>query len=153
MNPRSTLFRVATKVAPVMVAVLLLVAAKGFEFWFMPVVKDFHLTEISRLGGYIIMSGYMRKARDCQFVGVSAGGVTTDGKVGLPLKFMDADKEYDNSTRPTGMQDWGPWRIAIPATPHVLAVDLESVHSCHIAWPSTTRLARVPVVEGMVVDP
>lgn len=145
MKPSSIYFRVGVKVVPFFVAVLLLVLAKGFEFYFMPVVKDFHLTQIKRDGGYTIMSGYMRKARDCQFVGVSATGITEGGKVSLPLRFMDSAN--DNDTRPTGMQNWGPWRIVIPASPHVLAVELDSVHACHIAWPSTTHLARVPVID------
>lgn len=147
MKPSSIYFRIGVKVVPFFVAVLLLVLTKGFEFYFMPVVKDFHLTQIRRDGGYIIMSGYMRKVRDCQFVGVSAAGVTDGGKVSLPMKFMNSESANDNDTRPTGMQKWGPWRIVIPTSPNVLSVELDSVHSCHIAWPSTTHLARVPVID------
>lgn len=147
MKPDNLYFRIAVKVVPFFVAALMLVLAKGFEFYFMPVVKDFHLTQIKREGGYTIMSGYMRKVRDCQFVGVSAAGITESGRVSLLLKFLDAGVANDNDTRPTGMQNWGPWRIVVPVSPHVLAIELDSVHACHIAWPSTTHLARVPVID------
>lgn len=149
MKPNSPWFCIGMKVLPIFIAVVILVIAKGAEFYFMPVVKDFHLTHIKRVDNKIVMSGYLRKVRDCQFVGVSAAGITEAGKVDLPLKFLDPEKLVDNGTRPTGTQEWGPWRIVVPASPHVLAIDLDSVHSCHIAWPSTTHLARVPVVDEL----
>ena len=142
------------RVLPVFVAVLILVLAKGAEFYFMPVVKDFHLTSMERVDNKIVMSGHLRKVRDCQFAGVSAAGITEDGMVDLPLKFLDPDSRLmDNWTRPTGTQAWGPWRIAVPVSPNVVAINLESVHSCHIAWPSTTRLARVPIVDELRAAP
>ena len=153
MKTQNLWFRISMRVLPVFVAVLILVLAKGAEFYFMPVVKDFHLTNIERVDNKIVMSGYLRKVRDCQFVGVSAAGITKDGKVDLPLKFLDPDSLMDNWTRPTGTQAWGPWRIAVPVSPNVVAIDLESVHSCHIAWPSTTRLARVPIVDELRAEP
>ena len=149
MKTQSLWFRISMRVLPVFVAVLILVLAKGAEFYFMPVVKDFHLTNIERVDNKIVMRGYLRKVRDCQFAGVSAAGITDDGKVDLPLKFLDPDSLMDNWTRPTGTQAWGPWRIAVPVSPNVVAIDLESVHSCHIAWPSTTRLASVPIVDEL----
>ena len=152
MKTQSLWFRISMRVLPVFVSVLILVLAKGAEFYFMPVVKDFHLTHIERVDNKIVMRGYLRKVRDCQFAGVSAAGITEGGKVDLPLKFLDPDSLMDNWTRPTGTQAWGPWRIAVPVAPNVVAIDLESVHSCHIAWPSTTRLARVPIVDELRVE-
>lgn len=149
MKPENLSFRIAVRVLPILIAAVILVLTKGVEFYFLPVVKDFHLTHIQRVDSKIIMSGYLRKVRDCQFVGISAAGITEAGKVDLPLKFLDPEKLVDNGTRPTGTQDWGPWRIIVPASPHVLAIELHSVHHCHIAWPSTTHLARVPVVDEL----
>lgn len=153
MKTQNIWFRISMRVLPVFLAVLILVLAKGAEFYFMPVVKGFHLTNIERVDNKIVMSGYMRKVRDCQFVGVSAAGITEDGKVDLPLKFLDPDRLMDNGTRPTGTQAWGPWRIAVPTSPNVVAIDLESVHSCHIAWPSTTHLARVAIIGELRAAP
>ena len=147
MKTQNLWFRIGMRVLPAFVAVLIVVLAKGAEFYFMPVVKDFHLSHIDRRDNKIVISGYMRKVRDCQFVGISTAGITKDGKVDLPLKFLDPASLMENGTRPTGTQAWGPWRITVPASPNVVAIHLESVHSCHIAWPSTTRLASVPIVD------
>lgn len=147
MKTQNLWFRISMRVLPAFVAVLILVLAKGAEFYFMPVVKDFHLSHIERVDNYIVISGYMRKVRDCQFVGVPTTGITKDGKVDLPLKFLDPARLMENGTRPTGTQAWEPWRITVPASPNVVAIHLESVHSCHIAWLSTTRLASVPIVD------
>lgn len=137
--------KIALKVVPVILAIIMLLLIRWGEYAFMPVVKDFHLTSVQRTESHVIMRGYMRKVRDCRFVGVSAEGVTDNGNVDLPLKFLESNHS-DNSTRPQGTQDWGPWRIVIPVAPSVSAIDLRSVHSCHLAWETTTRLARVPLL-------
>lgn len=137
--------KIVLKVVPIFIAALLLLTARLAEQVFMPVVKDFHLTSVQRTESHVIMRGYMRKVRDCRFVGVSAEGVTDNGNVDLPLKFLESNHS-DNSTRPQGTQDWGPWRIVIPVAPSVSAIDLHSVHSCHLAWETTTRLAMVPLL-------
>lgn len=136
----------ALRILPIVVALAFLFTMRWAEYTFMPVVKDFHLTKIERTDNYIVMKGYMRKVRDCTYVGISVEGITDRGRVDLPLKFLDAEKLNDNGTRPMGTQDWGPWRIIIPASPSINAVDLNSIHSCHLAWETTTNLARVPII-------
>jgi hypothetical protein len=146
VNLCSPYTKLALRVLPIVIAMSLLVAARWLEYTFMPVVKDFHLTSLVRTGNYVVMQGYMRKVRSCRYVGTSAQGVSQDGNVDLPLRFLDADTLSDNSTRPEGTQYWGPWRIIVPASPSVTAIDLHSVHSCHLAWETTTNLARVPLI-------
>ena len=147
VNLRSPYARMILKVLPILVAFALLFGIRWAEYTFLPVVRDFHLTNLDRTANYIVMSGYMRKVRDCKYVGISAEGVTANGHVDLPLKFIDNNNSRsDNGTRPQGTQDWGPWRIVIPASPDILALNLSSVHSCHLAWETTTRLASVPLL-------
>lgn len=143
---KSPYIRLVLRVLPILIAILLLASFRWAEYAFFPVVKNFHLTSIERVDNYIVMQGYMRKVRDCRYVGVSAEGTTPSGRVDLPLKFLDNATVDDNTTRPQGTQNWGPWRVVIPAVPNISTVVLYSVHSCHPAWETTTELARLPLL-------
>lgn len=145
VNLKSPYIKLVLRVLPILIAILLLTAFRWAEYAFLPVVKDFHLTSIERADNYIVMQGYMRKVRDCRYVGVSAEGVTPSGYVDLSLRFLDSAIINDNTTRPQGTQNWGPWRVTIPAVPNINTVVLYSVHSCHLAWETTTELARLPL--------
>ena len=146
VNLKSPYMKLVLRVLPILIAILLLTAFRWAEYIFFPVVKDFHLTSIERVDNYIVMQGYMRKVRDCRYVGVSAEGVTQSGRVDLPLRFLDSAIVNDNTTRPQGTQNWGPWKVIIPASPNINTVALYSVHSCHLAWETTTELARLPLL-------
>ena len=143
---KSPYIRLVLRVLPILIAILLLASFRWAEYFFFPVVKDFHLTSLERVDNYIVMQGYMRKVRNCRYVGVSAEGTTPSGRVDLPLKFLDNATVDDNTTRPQGTQNWGPWRVVIPAVPNISTVVLYSVHSCHPAWETTTELARLPLL-------
>ena len=146
VNLKSPYMKPVLRVLPILTAMLLLTAFRWAEYAFFPVVKDFHLTSMERVDNYIVMQGYMRKVRNCRYVGVSAEGITTSGHVDLPLRFLDNNIVNDNTTRPLGTQNWGPWRVVIPTVPNISTVVLYSVHSCHLAWETTTELARLPLL-------
>ena len=146
VNLKSPYIKLVLRVLPILIAILLLTALRWAEYIFFPVVKDFHLTSLERVDNYIVMQGYMRKVRDCRYVGVSAEGTTTSGREDLPLRFLESNSVNDNTTRPQGTQNWGPWRVVIPTVPNISTVTLYSVHSCHLAWETTTELARLPLL-------
>ena len=146
VNLKSAYIKLALQVLPILIAILLLIVLRWAEYIFFPVVKDFHLTSLERVDNYIVMQGYMRKVRDCRYVGVSAEGATTSGRVDLPIRFLESNIVNDNTTRPQGTQNWGPWRVVIPTVPNINTVVLYSVHSCHLAWETTTELARLHVL-------
>lgn len=146
VNLKSPYIKLVLRVLPILIAILLLTALRWAEYVFFPVVKDFHLTSLERVDNYIVMQGYMRKVRGCRYVGVSAEGVTPSGYVDLSLRFLDSAIINDNTTRPQGTQNWGPWRVVIPAVPNINTLVLYSVHSCHLAWETTTELARLPLL-------
>ena len=146
VNLKSPYIKLALRVLPILIAILLLSVFRWAEYTFFPVVKNFHLTSIERVDNYIVMQGYMRKVRDCRYVGVSAEGTTTSGRVDLPLRFLESNSVNDNTTRPQGTQNWGPWKVVIPTVPNINTVVLYSVHSCHLAWETTTELARLPLL-------
>ena len=149
VNLKSPYIKLVLQVLPILTAILLLTALRWAEYIFFPVVKDFHLTSLERVDNYIVMQGYMRKVRDCRYVGVSAEGTTPSGHVDLPLRFLESNIVNDNTTRPQGTQSWGPWRVVIPSAPNINTVVLYSVHSCHLAWETTTELARLPLQATM----
>ena len=146
VNLKSPYIKLMLQVLPILTAILLLTALRWAEYIFFPVVKDFHLTSLERVDNYIVMQGYMRKVRDCRYVGISAEGITPSGHVDLPLRFLESNTVNDNTTRPQGTQNWGPWRVVIPTVPNINTVVLYSVHSCHLAWETTTELARLPLL-------
>ena len=146
VNLKSPYIKLVLQVLPILIAILLLTVLRWAEYIFFPVVKDFHLTSLERVDNYIVMQGYMRKVRDCRYVGVSADGIAPSGHVDLPLRFLESNTVNDNTTRPQGTQNWGPWRVVIPTVPNISAVVLYSVHSCHPAWETTTELARLPLL-------
>ena len=148
-NLKSPYIKLALQVLPILIAILLFAVLRWAEYIFFPVVKNFHLTSIERVDNYIVMQGYMRKVRDCRYVGVSAEGIAPSGRVDLPLRFLDSAIINDNTTRPQGTQNWGPWRVVIPTVPNINTVVLYSVHSCHLAWETTTELARLPLLATM----
>ena len=146
VNLKSPYTKLVLQVLPILIAILLLTLLRWAEYTFFPVVKNFHLTSIERVDNYIVMQGYMHKVRDCRYVGVSAEGITPSGRVDLPLRFLESNIVNDNTTRPQGTQNWGPWRVVIPTVPNISTVVLYSVHSCHLAWETTTKLARLPLL-------
>ena len=152
VNLKSPYIRLVLRVLPILIAILLLTVLRWAEYIFFPVVKDFHLTSIERVDNYIVMQGYMRKVRDCRYVGVSAEGVALSGRVDLPLRFLDKNIVNDNTTRPQGTQNWGPWKVVIPTVPNINTVVLYSVHSCHFAWETTTELARLPLLAAKEIE-
>ena len=146
VNLKSPYIKLVLHVLPILIAILLFAVLRWAEYIFFPVVKNFHLTSIERVDNYIVMQGYMRKVRDCRYVGVSAEGIAPAGRVDLPLRFLDSAIINDNTTRPQGTQNWGPWRVVIPTVPTINTMVLYSVHSCHLAWETTTELARLPLL-------
>ena len=146
VNLKSPYVKLVLRVLPILTAILLLTVLRWAEYIFFPVVKDFHLTSLERVDNYIVMQGYMRKVRDCRYVGVSAEGTTPSGHVDLPLRFLESNRVNDNTTRQQGTQNWGPWRVVIPTVPNISTVVLYRVHSCHPAWETTTELARLPLI-------
>ena len=146
VNLNNPYIKLVLRVLPILIAILLFTVLRWAEYIFFPVVKNFHLTSLERVDNYIVMQGYMHKVRDCRYVGVSAEGTTTSGHVDLPLRFLESNTVNDNTTRPQGTQNWGPWKVVIPTVPNISTVVLYSVHSCHLAWETTTELARLPLL-------
>ena len=135
--------RFALNLLPVLISGLLFFGAIWAEYKFFPVVTDFTILSAKQEGKNIVLSGVMRKVRDCIFVGVAAHGVAEPHDAELSIRFLDSNGEI--YTRPTGPQPFGPWSITVPASPTVKEIKLSAAHSCHFAWVTKTDLVTIPV--------
>lgn len=136
--------KLKSHILPVIIGMMIVASFNFFERTFMPVVKDFVVQEIEQTEKTIVLSGWMRKDRDCAFAGIIAEGTDNLGKtIELDLSFRD--KRKDNAINHIGPQAWGPWTIEFPLEPNVKIVTLTSVHHCHPAWATTTKLIDITI--------
>lgn len=142
----SKLSNLSLRMWPATLALLIPTMTIHIEKVFFPVVKDFTITEMKRTEHVIAISGYMRKIRDCRFAGVTAEGQSALGVTELPLLFKDNERSQA-STRPAGVQGWGPWYIEVPINKELEVIELQAVHRCHPMWVSQTKLVTIPVSE------
>ena len=130
---------------PALVALFLVVTLPYVEKWLFPVVKDFVVVGMVKEPHAVTINGYMRKVRDCTFVGVQAVALDAAGhEHDVPIVFLDA--QNNNANRPQGTQGWGPWRVTV----HVSEADgirLSATHRCHWVYAVDTNLANIPLRE------
>lgn len=109
---------------------------KGF-----PVVDPFVISNKEVRGDTMIISGWLYKRRECEFL-EAAGRVERGAGLSqaIPFEFTDVGKPY---TRPMGAQEWGPWRMEVPADAE--RVQVFTLHSCHLLWKTRTELAVIEV--------
>ena len=126
-------------------AMAVLIVAGFMEPLYFPVVRDWTVTKIERVGDAVILSGYMKKVRNCEFVGVVA---QDDAHRRLPLKYLDNPID-DTATRPVGAQNWGPWQVVIQDVSGVAKISMSATHSCHVGWHTVTQLGEVKLYPGV----
>lgn len=128
-------------------AALLVLGAVSFVYFgplidkMFPVVDPFVVVEKEFRGDVVVISGWLHKHRECEFMEAS-GRVERGGGLPLvvPVEFEALRTPY---TRPMGSQEWGPWRIVVPTGSE--QVTLSSLHSCHLLWKTRTDLATIKV--------
>ena len=141
----STQLRWALNIWPMVLGMLIVLGINKLEHWAMPVVEDFTVTTMTRSGQSLRLSGYMRKSRNCEFIGVASEGEARDGPpVSVPLVFRDSRGD-DVANRPTGTQGWGPWSLELPLEPDLRQVTLTATHKCHPFWSTESHLLTLPV--------
>lgn len=136
--------RIALHIWPFVLMGIIMLGLSRAEQELFPVVESFSVTQVSREADGVLIKGHMNKSRACEFIGVTATG-DTDGK--LALKFMDDDSPGTFS-RPTGSQEWGPWKVFTPVAPRVNTITLTAAHSCHPFWVTRTDLVTIVINGG-----
>ena len=100
------------------------------ELEFMPVVDSFTIDDREVVDKKMIVSGTMRKVRNCKFIELSAYA----GSHRLSLEFLE---RHQKASRATGVQEWGPWSLEpVPTVP----IRIVTSHQCHPFWLSTTEM-------------
>ena len=118
---------------------LIAVGVTKCERAWLPVVRDFTVTEVRQERHRVVMSGTMDKVRACEFLGVSARA-GEDFALGVSF---DDDITRKTSTRPKGRQAWGPWHIDIAPEDHVDTIELIALHRCTFFGVTHSRLTTV----------
>lgn len=129
---------------PALIALLLVMLVPRIEHYLFPVVRDFVVVGMTKEPEAVTINGYMRKVRDCTFVGVQAVAMAGGVEVDVPLIFLDA--KNNNATRPQGTQGWGPWRVTVKVS-DADSIKLTSTHRCHWVYANDTHLANIPLRE------
>lgn len=137
--------RYSLNMLPALVALFLAITLPYLERLLFPVVKDFVVVGMVKEPQAVTINGYMRKVRDCKFVGVQAVSIDSSGhEQDAPLIFLDA--KNNNATRPQGTQTWGPWQITVKVA-DADSVRLTATHRCHYVYANDTLLANIPLRE------
>lgn len=126
-------------------AIAVLIAIGLLEPLYFPVVREWTVTKMDRFQDTVVLSGYMKKVRDCKFVGMVA---EDDDGHRLPLKYLDNPID-DTASRPVGAQTWGPWQVVVNIQNATSRVRFTATHSCHIGWQTVTHLGEVKLFPGV----
>lgn len=138
--------RIALKIWPAILGALIILGLARLEQVFYPVVESFTVNGIWYQADGVALRGAMIKSRNCEFIGVTAMADTADGSITIPLRFLDDDSPGTFS-RPTGSQEWGPWKFYLPVAPRIKRIRLTAAHSCHPFWMTRTHLVSVDLKE------
>jgi hypothetical protein len=122
--------------------VVLFFAGPRLEALLYPPVDLFHIVEIERSEGRVVISGILYKNRgECSPTEIV---LTTGGPPGAEnTEILNVDFQDHVRTRPRGGQSWGPWVIQDGGI-HGPVFTIYAVHRCHFFWNVQTSLHRGP---------
>jgi hypothetical protein len=106
---------------------------KELEHRWAPVVTNTRITDSMPVADGMLIWGTFDKVRDCRFI----EAVAQSGAASLDLEYLDASQKRSLS-RPTGPQEFGPWRL----TPGLYPVTITVRHACHSLWVSSTTMIQ-----------
>ena len=132
------------RLLPFVVAIGLLLFIPRAEQFFFPVLRDFIIVSIKKEDKVMVVNGYVRKMRDCAYVGTQAWVKHGQARYEVPLVFPTTP-----STRvsdPSGPLMWGPITAYLPLT-SAEEIHVVMTHRCHPMWVHETQLVRMPVLE------
>lgn len=106
------------------------------ETTYFPVVKDFKVDYITRVGNTYTAGGTLDKARACEFIGLTLYG-TKDNQPKMLL--TQYKKDVFGSDVGQGRQTWGPWSVQFPGEMTDMDnLEIMGSHRCHSFWIQTT---------------
>ncbi len=123
------------------VSVLFVLAVRDIDRSF-PVLKDFEVTSQQVTDASVIIEGKVNKVRDCKLLEINA--FTPEGRK-LSINFPGKPIEENLSTRPVGIQFWGPWELF---NQNNTSINIFITHSCSVFWSQTSKLTTLTLVKA-----
>jgi hypothetical protein len=124
--------------------------AQRYETALFPIVTDFTVRRVEQHGDWVVLSGDMAKARDCEFLSLTFYAGDPDDlerpRERLHVAFLDQPEGVDE-TRLPGRQPWGPWRVTRPQNLSHPRVFMRVNHHCHPLWHSSGVYLDLPVAD------
>ena len=122
------------------ISVLFILAVRAIDRSF-PVLKDFEVTSQQVTDVSVIIEGKVNKVRDCKLLEINA--FTPEGRK-LSINFPGKPIEENLSTRPVGIQFWGPWELF---NQNNTSINIFITHSCSVFWSQTSKLITLTLVK------
>lgn len=139
--------QLAINCLPFIIVLLCVLLTKILEPIFFPIITGFTVHSVAVDKQVVTISGTMKKERNCTFESIQAYSIFSNDKPKHRNEIVLLDLPVTgDATRPIGHQAWGPWQVTIPVTPETVAIELDSLHSCHFIWTQITPLATVPLI-------
>lgn len=124
------------------------ISARLLQPWVFPVVSDYEVVRVERIGDSLRLWGNFTKERDCQFVALSYIGVDQRGDHAMfAYRFLTSDGARQipaMKSAGVGYSEWGPIELNLPPAWRG-QIDVISLHRCWSIWPVETHLATFTV--------
>lgn len=108
-----------------------------------PVVTDFEVNQQYSNNDFVVISGTMNKVRNCRFdslfITSQSDGIST--RHNFTFKDVEDSLHLAVSSRQSGLQYYGPWRI--DANPDQRPLEIKSLHVCDFGLYTSTLLAVI----------
>lgn len=131
-----------------LLTLILFFYAQRLEPIFFPIVDSFSITRAFVQDDNLYIGGLLDKLRPCLVTDVNVWERDVQTGVMSLLAVDFRPDEYHGNfdtlhTRPEGLQEWGPWKLDLPASgdDHIMVI---SKHQCHPLWETETVLLDVP---------
>ncbi len=122
------------------------------EPWLAPVVVNYRVFTVERVGDKVRLAGTLNKVRDCQFKAITYVGSDADGNYGMfAFRFLTVDGlnglPFIKSVQP-GLRQWGPVELTLPSAQWRGKIKVYAIHSCWPLWLVETPLAEIDLTEN-----
>jgi hypothetical protein len=140
---------VLERTAAVVGALVALFIIYSLEMIFAPVVTNWKVDSMHRIGNHFIVSGTMEKRRACELISTSVLAVPKAPLAPRHLIYQVHPDEIIGGNAPTGSSTWGPWQVPIPQAliqhrDQIAFLEIVGQHRCHLLWTQETLYGRVP---------
>ncbi len=144
------LIKFANFIAPFLGAVMGMWIIYNVETRFFPVVVDFKMDKIEKVGLDWVASGTLMKARPCELLTISVLAAPKTPMVPNVLVTQVRTETVLGGNMPTGLNTWGPWSMTIPAAlasniAEIAHVEVRASHKCHALWAQETHYINIPI--------